>query len=90
MDDVIDPSIPVASPVRRRRPVGRPPANSRWDHNLGQYVRVMSSVQLPTPQQVWSLVTRKVLSDPDTPLTYREATSGASALQWLRAIESEL
>ena len=32
----------------------------------------------------------QVLRDPDTPLTYHEATSGASALQWLQAIESEL
>ena len=88
VDKVIDPNVPVATPVTHRRPVGRPPANSRWDPNLGQYVRVLSTSKLPTPSQVWSLVTRKVHHDDDTPLSYHEATTGPNALQWLKAIES--
>jgi len=88
--ETVDPDVPVATPVVQRRPVGRPPANSRWDANLGKYVRVLASSKLPTQTQIWSLVTRKVSHDPETPLTYQEATTGPDAINWLKAIESEL
>ena len=85
-----DPDEPVATPVVHKRPVGRPPANSRWDVNLGRYVRVMSATKLPTLSQVWSLVTRKVTDDPETPVTYHEAVTGPDRAHWLKAIASEL
>ena len=82
--------VPVATATMHRRPVGRPPANMRWDPYAGRYIPVLVSARLPTQACIWALVTRKVSHDPDTPLTYNEAVTGPDSAHWIPAIEAEL
>lgn len=88
VSDQIDPAVPVAS--SRRRPPGRPPRNSRWDANSGQYLPVLTAARLPTQARIWALVTRKVTDDPRCPTSVADALNGPDAVHWRKAIDAEL
>ena len=82
----MQPGAPVAAV---RRPRGRPPKNTRWDTRTGAYIPVLTAARLPTPKQIWALVTSRV-TGPRTPTTLAEALAGPQARQWHKAVQDEL
>ena len=81
--------LETAVPVRRTRPRGRPPANSRWDANVGQYVPALASMSSSPSHVAWNLIAARV-SPQGTPTTYNEAITCDDAVHWKAAIKQEL